>query len=206
MVRVMVKTGRRRKGLHRDRRGAVAVMVGLSLPVLIGSAGLATDVSFWYTEASRLQLAADAGAMNAAYLLYYTTSPAALAAAAQTGVQQMTGGNLIGMLNGAPTINVSYNGTTPQVTVTLSSSANLFFTQMFLPGAVQMSAVAGVQQPINQNTSYNPPASSGGSTGAPGGGSPPPPGRPPPPGPPPPRRAAMRGRPPVRPRPYELTF
>jgi len=168
---MMVKAARRRKGLHRDRRGAVAVMVGLSLPVLIGSAGLATDVSFWYTEASRLQLAADAGAMNAAYLLYYTTSPSALAAAAQTGVQQMTGGSLIGTLNGPPAIQVSYNGTTPQVTVTLSSSANLFFTQMFLTGVVQMSAVATAQRPGSQNTTYSHTGSNSinGSGGTPGG-------------------------------------
>ena len=48
------------------RRAAVAIMVALSAPVLLGMAGLVTDVTYWYGSRQAMQLAADAGAMAAA--------------------------------------------------------------------------------------------------------------------------------------------
>jgi Flp pilus assembly protein TadG len=50
-----------------DRRGAVAVLSALSLPVLLGFAGLAIEVNYWYLEKRKLQEAADSGALAGAY-------------------------------------------------------------------------------------------------------------------------------------------
>ena len=62
------------KSLHpvpsrREQRGAIAIIVGLSLAVLIGFAGLALDGGRLYLTKTELQNAADACALAAAYEL-----------------------------------------------------------------------------------------------------------------------------------------
>jgi Flp pilus assembly protein TadG len=48
------------------RRGTVALIVALAMPVLIGFASFAVDVSLWYTQHISLQSATDAAAIKAA--------------------------------------------------------------------------------------------------------------------------------------------
>ncbi len=55
----------KRRGLHRQR-GAVAIIVGLALAVLIGAVGLALDLGKLYVTRSELQNSADACALSAA--------------------------------------------------------------------------------------------------------------------------------------------
>ena len=50
----------------RNRRGAVALIVALSVPVLLATTGLAVDVGFWYQQQDTLQSATDAAALAAA--------------------------------------------------------------------------------------------------------------------------------------------
>jgi Flp pilus assembly protein TadG len=64
-----------RRGLRHNQRGAVAIIVGLTLAVLIGFAGLALDLGRLYVNKSELQNAADACALAAAREL--TCDPAA---------------------------------------------------------------------------------------------------------------------------------
>jgi hypothetical protein len=46
--------------------GAVAILVGIMAPVLVGSMGLGSEVGYWYLTQSRVQNAADAAAHGAA--------------------------------------------------------------------------------------------------------------------------------------------
>src|SRR5512141_1831293 len=46
----------------RSRRGSVAVMFALVLPVIIGFAGFGVETSYWYIKKLQLQSAADAAA------------------------------------------------------------------------------------------------------------------------------------------------
>jgi len=48
-----------------DRRGAVAVTFALSLTLLVGAAGLGTEVAIWYMDKRRAQGAADTAAYSA---------------------------------------------------------------------------------------------------------------------------------------------
>ena len=50
-----------------DNQGAVAVITALVVPMLLGFAGLAIEVNYWYLEKRRLQEAADSGALAGAY-------------------------------------------------------------------------------------------------------------------------------------------
>jgi hypothetical protein len=51
---------------HKDQSGAYAVLVGITLPVLVGSVGLGTEVGLWYHKHRTIQNAADAAAISAA--------------------------------------------------------------------------------------------------------------------------------------------
>lgn len=59
-------TGAAWKGLWRDRRGVVAILVALALPMMIGLAGLGVETGLWYAMKWQNQSAADAAAMSAA--------------------------------------------------------------------------------------------------------------------------------------------
>jgi Flp pilus assembly protein TadG len=58
----------RRQVFWRDRRGNVAVIVALSLPLVIAGAGFGVEVGFWRFDQVRLQQAADAAAYAAAVM------------------------------------------------------------------------------------------------------------------------------------------
>ena len=50
----------------RDQSGAYAILFALMLPVLVGTAGLGTEVAWWYFQHKNMQSAADSGAVSAA--------------------------------------------------------------------------------------------------------------------------------------------
>jgi Putative Flp pilus-assembly TadE/G-like len=71
MVRISSKSARHRSirtvtSFWRERSGAVMLYVAFALPVLLGVAGLAVDVGFWYQSKRVAQSAADAGAIAGA--------------------------------------------------------------------------------------------------------------------------------------------
>jgi Flp pilus assembly protein TadG len=53
--------------LWRERRGATAVIVAISAPIILAMAGLGIDAGWWYTIKRQNQSAADAAAVSAAY-------------------------------------------------------------------------------------------------------------------------------------------
>ena len=55
------------KKLWRDRRGNALVIAGAALPLIVGSAGLASDTIQWALWKRQIQRMADSGAMAGAY-------------------------------------------------------------------------------------------------------------------------------------------
>jgi Flp pilus assembly protein TadG len=55
--------------LGADRRGAVMPLLALSLPIIIGFAGLGTEAANWYLTKRTMQGAADSAAAGAATAL-----------------------------------------------------------------------------------------------------------------------------------------
>ena len=49
-----------------DNKGNIAVMASLTMPIIVGGAGLGVETGYWYYEQLRLQQAADAAAYAAA--------------------------------------------------------------------------------------------------------------------------------------------
>jgi Flp pilus assembly protein TadG len=54
----------------KNERGAIAIIVAIALPVFLGFAALAIDLSNLYVARNELQNAADAGALAGARILY----------------------------------------------------------------------------------------------------------------------------------------
>src|SRR5438067_3817406 len=54
----------------RDRSGNYVIISGLLMPVLVGSAGLGTEVGLWFYKHQTVQSAADSGAISAATAYY----------------------------------------------------------------------------------------------------------------------------------------
>jgi len=130
-----------RSAALRRRRGAVAVMIAVMLPVFIAAAGVGIDYGVWQREANRLQLAADAAAMGAGRLLAAQTATAAqFKAAAMAEANAVTGSSWVGTLNQTPTVTVAANWST--VTVTLTSQADGYFSQLVGVSAPSLSASA----------------------------------------------------------------
>jgi Flp pilus assembly protein TadG len=117
-----------------DRSGAVAVVFALSLPILIGFTGLAIDTGVWFQNRSKIQLAADAAAIAGAHELAAGQAAGSISTAAQTAATQ----------NGMPpaTATVSATASGAQVAVTAQMPAPLYFSQLFMPNPVTISATA----------------------------------------------------------------
>jgi hypothetical protein len=63
------------KRLWKDRRGNALIIAGAALPLVIGSAGLATDTIQWATWKRQLQRAADSGALAGVYAQAQSQTP-----------------------------------------------------------------------------------------------------------------------------------
>src|SRR5437879_5933529 len=70
LMRPFLVGGSRGRGLvqrfGRDQSGSYMIVVALLMPVLIGTAGLGTEVGWWLYKHKNLQSAADSGAVSAA--------------------------------------------------------------------------------------------------------------------------------------------
>lgn len=118
-------------------------MGALLMPSMLGALALATDASIWFLEQHRLQIAADAAAYAAALQLQNTSmqsgAPSSYATLVSNEAAAVTGGKLIGTL-GTPVISTAADFSS--VTVTMSSTADLFFSRAIGVGTVTISASA----------------------------------------------------------------
>ena len=80
-----------RKGIWRDRRASITVLVAVALPVMAIMAGIGVEVSQWALASSRLQRAADSAAVAGAK--YYAASAnASKAAGVAADTAEINGG------------------------------------------------------------------------------------------------------------------
>jgi Flp pilus assembly protein TadG len=139
------------KKLWRDRRGNALVIAGASLPLIIGSAGLASDTIQWTLWKRQLQRAADSGALAGVYgqLADQTVSTGACSASVPVARDLVIGdiSNRIGM---TPTCNVesplasgSWSAANfHAVKVTISGQRALAFSGLFMSSAPTITASA----------------------------------------------------------------
>ena len=103
-----------------DERGAVAVVVGLMLVVLVGFAAIAVDVGAMYSQRAQLQNAADAAALAAAQVCAKSTDNCANPTSANAAALSVLAGNVVGA---TPSMDTPiYSQTSRTVTVTTRSN------------------------------------------------------------------------------------
>lgn len=130
--------------LIRDRSGNVLFVATLSLPVVIGAGGLATDTIQWTLWQKQMQRQADSAALAGAFAKAQGADPLANATSDINRYSFVT-------LSAAPTIENaptagSYAGNTNAVRVVLQTSKRLPFSSIFLasPPTLQAEATAAV--------------------------------------------------------------
>lgn len=146
MPHVMSRIRTRLAALRPDRRAAVGLMVGVMAPGFFGMAAMVVDAGFWVIGQTRLQVAADAGAMAASYLLtnstfqgYNAATQASTAQAVALAEAQSAATKLVGTINTpAVTIGSGYQS----VTVKLTSQMPSYFFGVFGITAPLVSATA----------------------------------------------------------------
>lgn len=132
------------KTLRRNERGNVLIITAAALPLIVGSAGLATDTIQWALWKRQLQRAADSAAIAGVYERYASNGTGNVAAVVNKDLEinQHTGITLYE----APTI--TYPGDagqmTRQVNVVLKVQRPLSFSSMFMSSApiIEASATA----------------------------------------------------------------
>jgi hypothetical protein len=141
----------------RDRRGNALVIAGAALPLIIGSAGLATDTIQWAMWKRQLQRAADSGAIAGVYgkMASQTVSTGACTASAPIS-RDLTLGQVTTRLGMTPTCSVESPPTSGSwtaagfnaVKVTVSIQRRLSFSGLFMSATptITASATAAVVQ------------------------------------------------------------
>ena len=137
--------GRRGQGLIRDRAGSLAALTALMMPILIGTAGLASDTIQWTLTKRMMQRAADSGAIAGAYQLSQTTGSNAQPVLDAALRDVNSNGGFVRTI--APVINTpatsgSFRDANSAVEVILATDLRLPFTGLIMGGPVRISARA----------------------------------------------------------------
>jgi hypothetical protein len=131
------------KRVWNDERGNALMIIGASLPLLVGAAGLATDTIQWTLWKRQLQRAADSGAIAGVYTRIDSDSQEAVEGAVNTDLDlnDHTG---IDLSAGYPDIErlPDDGDKKKQVKVTLEISKALPFSSMFMDAAPPIRAIA----------------------------------------------------------------
>jgi Flp pilus assembly protein TadG len=139
------------KKLWRDRRGNALVIAGAALPLIIGSAGLASDTVEWAMWKRQIQRTADSGALAGVFgkLASQTVTTGACSASTPLA-RSLTVSDINARLGATPTCAVEAPPTTgawtaasfSAVRVTLSTSRRLPFSSLFMSAAPTITASA----------------------------------------------------------------
>ena len=128
------------KRLWRDPRGNVLAIVGAAIPLVVGSAGLATDTIQWVTWKRELQRAADSAAYAGVYAKAQGAATANAAVTNDLTKHQSTG---IVLVSGYPQIAYPTSGSWNNgVQVTLAVQKRLGFSSLFISAAPTITATA----------------------------------------------------------------
>jgi hypothetical protein len=134
---------------QRDDRGNVLVMAGISASALVGGAGLATDATQWFLWKRQIQIAADAGALGAAYTLGQGST--AVTAPATREIERNTNGVYTIEYIGTPPRTGAFAGDTNAAEVVLTTQKRLPFSGLFLNTAPTVRARAVASKVIKMD-------------------------------------------------------
>jgi len=129
------------KKLWNDKRGNALIIAGASLPLIMGSVGLASDTIQWALWKRELQRAADSAAIAG---VYAKVQDASYSDAAQTDLQRnndVAGITIASVFENSPSVG-SYTSDPNAVRVKLSAKQRLSFSSMFMTSEPTIVATA----------------------------------------------------------------
>ena len=140
--RLLLNALRPFEALAGDRRGVTAVLTGLSLTLLFGCAGIATDIANWLNATRGMQAAADQAAYSAALAAGTNGCSSTTATTQATGVAAARG-----YTNGVnnTTVRITCSSSTSQFTIKISQKQPMWFANLFLRTAPTAAAKATAQ-------------------------------------------------------------
>ncbi len=130
---------RRLKSLLKSEKAAVAPMMALMFPLMVGVTGLGVDVSHWMLEKRKLQIATDAAVMSAGFEVANSRSHDQALSAATLQAENNGYSTSKGSINLAYATDSNGNVT---ITGTLSQQANMWFSSMFMSSQVYVTTTA----------------------------------------------------------------
>jgi len=151
----------------RDQSGSYTIVIALVMPVLVGTAGLGTEVGWWLYLHKNMQSAADSGAVSAATAgtnFFVEANGITAAYGYANGTKNVTV-----TVNQPPTTG-NYTSTPQAVEVIVSQPQSRLLSALFGNGSVMISARAvavgnsGTGCVLALDTSYSPAAKASGNT------------------------------------------
>ncbi len=134
-----------RANYFRDQRGATAVLVAISLPILLGAAAFGAEAGFWTYRQRVLQQYADAAAFTGAVELLNSRNESAVRASVGESLENNGLRSDIGSFTAvSPPETGPFAGTT-SVEVSVREEWPRFFTAIFFEGDVTIGASATAQ-------------------------------------------------------------
>ena len=130
------------RSFRRDTAGAVAVIVSLMAPVLVGGMGLGGEVGYWYLKQASLQNAADVAAHGAATRKKAGANAAALQATAEYLVHAAGSAQNSTVTFNDPPASGSFAGNGSAVEVIAAESVPRFFSAIYSTSRVPISGRA----------------------------------------------------------------
>ena len=136
------------RSFGRNAVGSVAIMYALSLPVLVGFAGLGVEVGSWYVSKRAMQSSADAGATAGALELTYGGDKFAIASQALAEAKRNGFTNAAGttFTVNHPPLNGAYAGDPTAVEVVMDVPRNATFASALSFNKVTIAARAIARQ------------------------------------------------------------
>ena len=142
--------------IHRDERGQTIMLVALSLPLLLGFVGMATDVGALFKDKRTMQTAADAGAIAGALNLTNGTYVTAAKAATQANGYKDGSNNVTVTVPSTPQWSASnYYHQTGYVEVTITKTEPTIFLALFgLPSVKVLARAVATNQGVGNGCVY----------------------------------------------------
>ncbi|WP_336618905.1 TadE/TadG family type IV pilus assembly protein [Mesorhizobium sp. WSM4962] len=129
MVNILTRIRQLTRAIGRDTAGNVAVIFALTLPIVVGGAGLGVETSYWYYSSLKLQATADAAAYAGALEKVAGSSTAAITTAATQSATDNGLANVTITVHTPPTS--GSHMTNKAVEVILNQSLDRMFTAIF---------------------------------------------------------------------------
>src|SRR5215470_2148616 len=115
----------------RDQAGSYTILFALLLPVLVGLAGLGTEVSFWFMSHRSLQSAADSAAFSGATSRASGTTLFTEAGAVTAAYGLANGANGVSVTVNRPPTSGNYTATANAVEVFVQQPRNRLMSALF---------------------------------------------------------------------------